>query len=675
MALNDITHLNSGAVPDSTNFVGACRIDDTHVLLVFGESSAIFKKVQVFEVDPSDGSITPIGTALTVASSVYAMNSSSRIVMLDSTTAALIYATGSSSQAIRTLSINLSTYAVTTKGAAYTGMFNYGGFGNLYAISSTRLLHVGNDTANDGWVTMLAVDASTGDISSLSAAVEFEPSNCSFAQLILVSSSRFIIQWAGVSSDGFHQAFSYTSTTITALSSPVEFDTSDGQDPGLVAIDSLASSGGHIAAWRGYEPSPEVRGGRRRCYEINGSNAMAIVSGSDLVNFGTSTLAAENNALIQVSGDLVLHVYTQNTEDYAQAVAPNGTYDPENTGTGVTFTPNITTRNYQLCKLTDTLYVWAHGFAEILSIEITEPLVTIDCSETVETDATARKLPSRRLSETIEATDTARARISAKILSDLVEASDSLSRTLGRFLLDSVNVSDAFAKMKVIFLGLSDSISVTDIISRTISRVFTETVNATDTALRTLGRTLSESVNVAVSMLKVAGKVFTETLAVSDSLIRALLISFSETVEVIASKMHTLGRSFAESVLVASSMIKTVGKSLSETVFAVDSILRSLGRSLVEAITALDRGGIVIGKFFNESVSVAASITRSVGKFFTERIKATVHIRFKINGFTAGVWAKVTRVASSWTGSARVTSAWSKVSKITSTWRKVDRQE
>ncbi len=121
--------------------------------------------------------------------------------------------------------INLTTKEITLLHTAKEYDTTNGTFPSIGVISSTKAQIWSRGAANDGWSYILAIDATTGEVTVLGSGYEFDISDNSHNGGLNLSSTRSINFWAGVDDDGFVQMFSFDSTTgaITALDSVKEF--------------------------------------------------------------------------------------------------------------------------------------------------------------------------------------------------------------------------------------------------------------------------------------------------------------------------------------------------------------------------------------------------------------------------------------------------------------------
>lgn len=103
-------------------------------------------------------------------------------------------------------------------------------------ISATKVAVFWKGPSDHGFCRNFEVDQDTGVVTPLGTALEFEASNMQEVKTILVASNVVLATWTGVSNDGFVNGFNCASASITA-GSPLEFDTSNGQNFSLASID------------------------------------------------------------------------------------------------------------------------------------------------------------------------------------------------------------------------------------------------------------------------------------------------------------------------------------------------------------------------------------------------------------------------------------------------------
>jgi hypothetical protein len=163
-------------------------------------------------------------------------------------------------------------------------------------INSTTIAVFWSGVDNDGFCQKFEVDATTGAITALGTAVEFETSNNNDNEAILVSSSIVLNVWNGVDGDGFARAFNVAADTIVPLSSALEFDTSDGDDFSLAQIDSTHFICFYASAGTGIATVFEVNLGTGAVTEpgspltfdagsVQGISCVALGDGTHFVNF------------------------------------------------------------------------------------------------------------------------------------------------------------------------------------------------------------------------------------------------------------------------------------------------------------------------------------------------------------------------------------------------------
>lgn len=91
-----------------------------------------------------------------------------------------------------------------------------------------------------GYVSVLAVDANTGNTVTVGGPTEFESANNFNNSCIKIDDNHFLNAWRGEDDDGFAQVFSVDLDTfeITAESSKYEFDTTNSKNFSLAQVDS-----------------------------------------------------------------------------------------------------------------------------------------------------------------------------------------------------------------------------------------------------------------------------------------------------------------------------------------------------------------------------------------------------------------------------------------------------
>lgn len=93
---------------------------------------------------------------------------------------------------------------------------------------------------NDGFAQVMSTSLTAGGLTPVGTALEFDTTNGTYNKCIRLDSTHFLNVWQGTASDAFAQVFLVNSTTfaVTAIGTPLEFDTTNGQDFTINQIDS-----------------------------------------------------------------------------------------------------------------------------------------------------------------------------------------------------------------------------------------------------------------------------------------------------------------------------------------------------------------------------------------------------------------------------------------------------
>ncbi len=105
-------------------------------------------------------------------------------------------------------------------------------------VSDTKVAVFWRGADGDGFCRNFEVDQQTGIVTPIGTEVEFETGNASGNRAILVSSTRVLNAWTGVSNDGFVQCFNVSGNTIVPMDVALEFDNANGEDITLALVDS-----------------------------------------------------------------------------------------------------------------------------------------------------------------------------------------------------------------------------------------------------------------------------------------------------------------------------------------------------------------------------------------------------------------------------------------------------
>jgi peroxiredoxin len=150
------------------------------------------------------------------------------------------------------------------------------------------------------------------DITQLGSALEFDTSNGAHNSCVKIDDTHIMNFWAGSGNDGFTQIFEINTSTgsITKLGSALEFDTAEDRFNSCVKIDDT-----HVMNfWAG-------SGGRTQIFEINTSTGDITPLGSSL-RFDTSNGA--RNSCVKIDDTHVMNFWARSDYDgYTQVFEIN----------------------------------------------------------------------------------------------------------------------------------------------------------------------------------------------------------------------------------------------------------------------------------------------------------------------------------------------------------------
>jgi hypothetical protein len=107
-------------------------------------------------------------------------------------------------------------------------------------IDDEHVLLVWQGADDDGFAQVIETNLLTGGATPLGSPLEFASADNSWNKLIRINSTHYLNVWTGVDGDAFAQVLlvSLTTWAVTAIGSPLEFDTSSGEDFTLAQVDS-----------------------------------------------------------------------------------------------------------------------------------------------------------------------------------------------------------------------------------------------------------------------------------------------------------------------------------------------------------------------------------------------------------------------------------------------------
>ena len=221
--------------------------------------------------------------------------------------------------------------------------------GDYYAVAY-------QDTYGDGMLKTVTIDSSGLIGNSVIDSLEFELADFKFGDIVKVTGNYFAIAYRGPSDDGFLKTveISTSGIIIDTVVDTLEFDTTEGREPRLIAISESAVA----IAYKG-----DGGDGWLKTVEIDTSGQIAA-SAKDSLEFDT----ADNKwvDIIHITGDVFALAYQGNGDDgwlktvsittgYSSVASKAGAY-----GLGATSDTVFATINDQTISADITAGVWTH---------------------------------------------------------------------------------------------------------------------------------------------------------------------------------------------------------------------------------------------------------------------------------------------------------------------------
>ena len=132
-------------------------------------------------------------------------------------------------------------YVITALSSAVEHDTTQGQFNKSIQIDATHYLNLWQGSGADGFAQIFELNASTGAITELGTALEFDTSdNLGIDAILFDGSNHVLVTWAGSGADGYAQILTVNLSTwaVTAEGTALEYDTDNGTHPTLAQIDS-----------------------------------------------------------------------------------------------------------------------------------------------------------------------------------------------------------------------------------------------------------------------------------------------------------------------------------------------------------------------------------------------------------------------------------------------------
>ncbi len=145
--------------------------------------------------------------------------------------------------------VNTTTWAVTTAAAKFTFDTQFSTYTSLVPIDSTHYLVVwrGGTATADSWAQVLTVNTTTWAVTTAAAKKQFDTDLGAYFECVKIDTNHFLNVWQGVSNDCYSQVFTVNTTTwaVTTAASSFVIDTNGGSHNACVQIDT-----NHFAVFR-----------------------------------------------------------------------------------------------------------------------------------------------------------------------------------------------------------------------------------------------------------------------------------------------------------------------------------------------------------------------------------------------------------------------------------------
>ena len=347
---------------DHATFNASCKIDATHAINFWNGSSGYDGYVQVFEMDGSTFAVTAKGTALEFDTDVASYISCG---LLDSTHVIAFWAGTGSDGYVQVFEINLTTYAVTAKGSPLEFDTGNATYNSCAVLDSTHAINFWRSSDYTGYCQVFEVDGSY-NVTAKSTALNFDAASGLYMSCAKIDSTHAIAFWGGSGSDGYTQVFTINDSTyaVTAEGSALEFDTTNGTHNSCAMLDSTHA----INFWAGTDYDGYVQ-----VFEIDGS--YNVTAKSSALEFDTTNGAY--NACAKIDSTHTINFWAGADNDgYTQVFTiDSSTYAVTAEGSALEF--DTTNGTYNACAMLDSNHAinfWSgtdsDGYAQAFEIEI-----------------------------------------------------------------------------------------------------------------------------------------------------------------------------------------------------------------------------------------------------------------------------------------------------------------
>lgn len=187
---------------------GACMLDTNHAINFWGGGASSYAFAQTFTINTTTWAITTAASSLnfnTAGTAKY-----HKCVLIDAThVLGLSYIQTANVMSAQVFAINTTTWAVSTASSPFTldDSSSVAGVPDLKALNANHFVVNYCGTSGDGFSQVLTVNTSTWAISTTAASLEFDTADGTYNSTVIIDSNHFVNVWQGSGSDGFIQAF------------------------------------------------------------------------------------------------------------------------------------------------------------------------------------------------------------------------------------------------------------------------------------------------------------------------------------------------------------------------------------------------------------------------------------------------------------------------------------
>ncbi len=212
------------------------KVDATH-FLNFWKGSGNHGFAQVFLVNSSTFAVTAVGSALDFDATLGAFNSCGKI---DSNHFINFWCNGGTGKT-QVFNVNLSTYAVTALGSPLTFESTQGFYNSCKQVDASHFINFWFGNSSTGRTQVFLINLSTFAVTAVGSAFTFDANEGSYNSCQMIDSSHFINFWLSVSGTtniGLTRTFNVNLSTfaVTFAGAALQFQNVGGQDNSSVSV-------------------------------------------------------------------------------------------------------------------------------------------------------------------------------------------------------------------------------------------------------------------------------------------------------------------------------------------------------------------------------------------------------------------------------------------------------